>query len=77
MRMDQFFTIAEPEILADDGYGAPVDSGAASPVRGGLDRGLILHKLIEEVLTGEMAETVEHYRVQVRTYPDTTGTDQA
>ena len=49
---------AEPEILADDGDGAPVDSGAAPPVRGGLDRGLILHKLIEEVLTGETAETV-------------------
>ena len=48
----------EPEILADDGDGAPVDSTAAPPVQGGLDRGLILHKLIEEVLTGETAETV-------------------
>ena len=48
----------EPEILADDGDGAPVDGGAAPPVQGGLERGLNLHKLIEEVLTGETAETV-------------------
>ena len=49
---------AEPEILADDGDGAPVDGTAVPPVQGGLNRGLILHKLIEEVLTGETAETV-------------------
>ena len=48
----------ESEIIADDGDGAPVDGLAAPPVQGGLDRGLILHKLIEEVLTGETAETV-------------------
>ena len=48
----------EPEILVDDGDGAPVEGGAVPPVQGGLDRGLILHKLIEEVLTGETAETV-------------------
>ena len=48
----------EPEILADDGDGAPVDGGAAPSVQGGLKRGLVLHKLIEEVLTGETAETV-------------------
>lgn len=35
----------EPETLADDGDGAPVDGGAAPFVQGGLDRGLILHKL--------------------------------
>ncbi|MCO6415853.1 UvrD-helicase domain-containing protein [Siccirubricoccus sp. KC 17139] len=29
------------------------------PVKGGLERGLILHKLLEEVLTGEIAETPE------------------
>ncbi len=48
----------EPEILADDGDGAPVDGSAAPPVQGGLDRGLILHKLVGEVLTGERVETV-------------------
>ena len=47
----------EAEILADDGDGAPIEDSAATPVQGGLDRGLILHKLIEEVLTGETAET--------------------
>ena len=29
------------------------------PVKGGLERGLILHKLLEEVLTGETADTPE------------------
>ena len=51
-------TEAGPEILADDDDGAPVDGAAAPPIQGGLDRGLILHKLIEEILTGETAETV-------------------
>ena len=48
----------ESAILADDGDGAPVEGSAATDIQGGLDRGLILHKLIEEVLTGETAETV-------------------
>ena len=54
----------EPEILADDGDGAPVEGGAAMDIQGGLDRGLILHKLIEEVLTGETAETVPALEVR-------------
>ena len=54
----------EPEILADDGDGAPVNGGDALPVQGGLDRGLILHKLVEEVLTGETAETVPTLEAQ-------------
>ena len=35
---------------ADD---QPPELDAASPVQGGRERGLILHKLVEEVLTGE------------------------
>ena len=42
-----------PTILVTDGDGAPADSAAATTVQGGRERGLILHKLIEEVLTGE------------------------
>ena len=45
-----------PTILVTDGDGAPADSAAATAIQGGRERGLILHKLIEEVLTGETAE---------------------
>ena len=45
-----------PTILATDGDGAPADGAAAAPIQGGRERGTILHKLIEEVLTGETAE---------------------
>lgn len=41
-------------ILADE-----VASSEAMPVRGSRDRGLILHKLLEEVLTRELADTDE------------------
>ena len=47
-----------PEILATDGDGAPADNNVAAVIQGGRDRGLILHKLIEEVLVGETAETI-------------------
>ena len=46
-----------PTILATDGDGAPADGTAAATIQGGRERGTILHKLIEEVLTGETAET--------------------
>ena len=46
----------EPELLANDADGAPVDAGTPATVQGGRERGLILHKLIEEVLAGETAE---------------------
>ena len=45
-----------PTILVTDGDGAPADGGAAAAIQGGRERGVILHKLIEEVLTGETAE---------------------
>ena len=47
-----------PTILATDGDGAPADGAAAATIQGGRERGTILHKLIEEVLTGETAETL-------------------
>ena len=48
----------EPLLLVTDGDGAPADGGVASAIQGGRERGLVLHKLIEEVLTGETAETM-------------------
>ena len=45
-----------PTILATDGDGAPADGAATAGIQGGRERGTILHKLIEEVLTGETVE---------------------
>ena len=47
-----------PEILITDADGAPADNYIATVIQGGRDRGLVLHKLIEEVLTGETTETI-------------------
>lgn len=48
----------EPKILVTDSDGAPADRPSVAPIQGGLERGLVLHKLIEEVLTGETEETM-------------------
>ena len=46
-----------PQILATEGEdGAPEDV-AETNVQGGQERGRIVHKLLEEVLTGETPET--------------------
>ena len=47
-----------PAILDTDGDGAPVESEAPTTIQGGRERGIVLHKIIEEVLTGETAETM-------------------
>lgn len=46
-----------PEIVVTDVDGAPVADGSIPAVQGGRERGVLLHKLIEEVLTGETPET--------------------
>ena len=46
-----------PKILVPGFEGAPVQDDATPTIQGGRERGVILHKLIEEVLTGEIAET--------------------
>ena len=47
-----------PEILFSGGDAAPAESDAAATIQGGRERGIVLHKMIEEVLTGETAETI-------------------
>ena len=47
-----------PAILMTDSDGAPAESDAAATIQGGRERGIVLHKIIEEVLTGETAETM-------------------
>ena len=53
-----------PTILVADGDGAPADGAGAAAVQGGRERGLILHKLIEEALTGETAENLPDLRAR-------------
>ncbi len=47
-----------PEILVTDANGNPVEGSIPLPIQGGRERGSILHKLIEEVLTGETPEAM-------------------
>ena len=56
-----------PTILATDGDGAPADGAAGAAIQGGRERGTILHKLIEEVLTGETAETLPDPTTRAKT----------
>ena len=51
-------------ILATDGDGGPADRATVATIQGGRERGVILHKLIEEVLTGETAETLPKLRAR-------------
>ena len=46
------------EIWAASDAGQPHDEAAPASIQGGRERGLILHKLLEEVLTGETADDV-------------------
>ena len=48
--------VEEPEIWAGSQDGPPAAIEAPAPVQGGRERGLVLHKLIEEVLTGETGD---------------------
>ena len=47
----------EAPLMASDGEGVPAEAATASVVQGGRQRGRIVHKLLEEVLTGETPET--------------------
>ena len=56
-----------PTIIATDGDGAPADGTAEVTIQGGRERGTILHKLIEEVLTGETVETLPDLAARAET----------
>ena len=56
-----------PQILVTDVDGAAVENGLPRSVQGGRERGLILHKLIEEVLTGETPETANDLGARAQT----------
>lgn len=53
-------TMADPDSLSEDG-------GTTIAVRGSRDRGVILHKLLEEVLTGETGEDEAELRLRAQT----------
>ena len=54
-------------VLAADGDGAPANDAAGAAIQGGRERGIILHKLIEEVLSGETAETRQDLEARAET----------
>ncbi|MYC81302.1 MAG: AAA family ATPase [Acidobacteria bacterium] len=56
-----------PAILATDGDGAPADGASTATIKSGWERGTILHKMIEEVLTGETAETQQELVARAET----------
>ena len=64
--------LTEEEIYIETaglGERLPVDSDPAAPsgtIQGGRERGLVLHKLLEEVLTGETTEDVGALEVRAR-----------
>ena len=61
------------KILVTDADDAPADTNVAATIQGGRERGRILHKLIEEVLTGEMAETMADLIARAETLIRTLG----
>jgi exodeoxyribonuclease-5 len=50
------FHAEEPEILISDIEGARLSIDTTPDIQGGRERGVVIHKLIEEVLTGETEE---------------------
>jgi exodeoxyribonuclease-5 len=57
----------EPEILISEIDSAPLSTAATPGVQGGRERGVILHKLIEEILTGELEESMPALVVRAAT----------
>jgi exodeoxyribonuclease-5 len=56
-----------PDILLADSEGEAAEENPPVNVQGGRERGLLLHKLIEEVLTGETEETEKALRARAVT----------
>ena len=55
-----------PQILATDGDDAAAEDMAGTNVRGGQQRGRIPHKLIDEMLTGETADTAPELEARAK-----------
>jgi ATP-dependent exoDNAse (exonuclease V) beta subunit len=60
-------TPEEAEIWKGPGDGQPDAIAAPTGIQGGRERGLILHKLLEEVLTGETGDTLPALTERART----------
>jgi exodeoxyribonuclease-5 len=56
---------------------APENTGPSAVIRGSRERGLVVHKLLEEVLTGETAEQAEALEMRARTLLVQLGTTEA
>ena len=57
--------------------GEPIDGGTPASVQGGRERGLIIHKLLEEALTGETGETLQSLSDRARTLSEMLGLGSA
>jgi ATP-dependent exoDNAse (exonuclease V) beta subunit len=55
----------------------PDNAAVASAVRGGRERGLVVHKLLEEVLTGETADRAEALEIRARALLSQLGISEA
>jgi exodeoxyribonuclease-5 len=55
----------------------PEDAGVSGAVRGSRERGLVVHKLLEEVLTGETPDRAEALKARARTLLDQLGAAEA
>jgi ATP-dependent exoDNAse (exonuclease V) beta subunit len=61
---DEIF--ADASVHAEQLPPAPESDGVASTIRGSRERGLVVHKLLEEVLTGEIPEQAEALEARAR-----------
>jgi exodeoxyribonuclease-5 len=72
---DEIF--ADAAALSDQLPRLPDDNTVATTIRGGRERGLVVHKLLEEVLTGETADQTEALEYRARALLDQLGVPEA
>jgi ATP-dependent exoDNAse (exonuclease V) beta subunit len=72
---DEIF--ADAAALSDELPREPDNSAVATTIRGGRERGLVVHKLLEEVLTGETADQAEALENRARALLDQLGVPDA
>jgi ATP-dependent exoDNAse (exonuclease V) beta subunit len=71
------FVPEEPQILISDIDGAKLESEAAPDIQGGRERGVILHKLIEEILNNETEEALSTLTARAEVLIGSMGQPQA
>jgi hypothetical protein len=72
---DEIF--ADAAALSERLPSEPDNAAVAGAVRGGRERGLVVHKLLEEVLTGETADRAEALEIRARALLSQLGISEA